>query len=111
MSPTRYVSETGYPDYRNELAVRRDAQATAEHLSARSWCLCYSREWSTSWRPEPVLQLIVKLNKEYSSPFPYPIEQGRAGVEVMKNDGLVENPASMRGAAFGALDTQRVQDA
>jgi hypothetical protein len=27
----------------------------------------------------------------------------------MKNDGLVENPASMRGAAFGALDTHRVR--
>jgi hypothetical protein len=60
-------------------------------------------------RPEPVLQLIVTLNKEYSSPFPYPIEQASAGVEVMKNDGLVENPASLRGAAFGALDTHRVR--
>ena len=27
----------------------------------------------------------------------------------MKNDGLVENPASMRGAAFGAVDPHRVR--
>jgi hypothetical protein len=60
-------------------------------------------------RPEPVLQLIVTLNKDYSSPFPYPIEQARAGVDVMKNDGLVENPASLRGAPFGAMDPHRVR--
>jgi hypothetical protein len=60
-------------------------------------------------RPEAVLQLIVKLNKDYSSPFPYPIEQARAGVVVMKNDGLVENPASLRGAAFGAIDPHRIR--
>jgi hypothetical protein len=60
-------------------------------------------------RPERVLELIVKLNKDYGSPYPYPIEQARAGVRVIKSDGLVENPASMRAAAFGALDTDRVK--
>ena len=58
--------------------------------------------------PEPVLQRIVTVNKAYASPFPYPIEQGRAGFEVMKRDGLVENPASMRGAGFGSMDPNRV---
>jgi hypothetical protein len=105
----QYVSETGYPDYRNELAVRRDAQPQLNTCLEKLVPVLQRGMVDFMGRPEPVLQLIVKLNKEYSSPFPYPIEQGRAGVEVMKNDGLVENPASMRGAAFGALDTHRVR--
>ena len=105
----QYVSETGYPDYRNELAVRRDAQPQLNTCLEKLVPVLQQGMVDFMGRPEPVLQLIVKLNKEYSSPFPYPIDQARAGVEVMKNDGLVENPASMRGAAFGALDTHRVR--
>jgi len=59
--------------------------------------------------PDPVLRLIVRIDDEYASPYPYPIEQARAGVKVIKSDGLVENPASMRGAAFGAIDPDRVK--
>jgi hypothetical protein len=105
----QYVSETGYPDYRNELAARRDAQPQLNTCLEKLVPVLQQGMVDFMGRPEPVLQLIVKLNKEYSSPFPYPIEQARAGVEVMKDDGLVENPASMRGAAFGALDTDRVR--
>jgi hypothetical protein len=105
----QYVSETGYPDYRNELVVRRDAQSQLDTCLEKLVPVLQQGMVEFMARPEPVLQLIVTLNKEYSSPFPYPIEQASAGVEVMKNDGLVENPASMRGAAFGALDTHRVR--
>jgi hypothetical protein len=105
----QYVSETGYPDYRNELVVRRDAQSQLDTCLEQLVPVLQQGMVDFMARPEPVLQLIVTLNKEYSSPFPYPIEQASAGVEVMKNDGLVENPASLRGAAFGALDTHRVR--
>ena len=105
----QYVSETGYPDYRNALVVRRDAQPQLDTCLAKLVPVLQRGLIDFMARPEPVLQLIVSLNKDYSSPFPYPIEQARAGVDVMKNDGLVENPASMRGAPFGAMDTHRVR--
>ena len=54
------------------------------------------------------LDWCVTLNQNYRSPFPYPIAQARSGLEVMKRDGLVENPASMRGAPYGAFDPDRV---
>ncbi len=104
----QYVSETGYPDYRNMLVVRRDVRSQLDTCLKRLVPVMQQGMVDFMTQPEPVLQLIVGLNKQYASPFPYPIEQGRAGVEVMKRDGLVENPASMRGAAFGSLDGSRV---
>jgi len=105
----QYVSETGYPDYRNELVVRRDMLQQLNTCLTKLVPVLQQGMVDFMARPEPVLQLIVKLNKDYSSPFPYPIEQARAGVVVMKNDGLVENPASLRGAAFGAIDPHRIR--
>jgi hypothetical protein len=105
----QYVSETGYPDYRNMLVVRRDAQPRLNDCLTNLVPVLQQGMIDFIARPEPVLQLIAKVNKDYASPFPYPIEQGRAGVRVMKTDGLVGNPASMRGAAFGAVDPNRVK--
>ena len=105
----QYVSETGYPDYRNELVVRRDTMQQLNTCLTKLVPALQQGMVDFMARPEPVLQLIVKLNKDYSSPFPYPIEQARAGVAIMKNDGLVENPASLRGAAFGAIDPHRIR--
>ena len=104
----QYVSETGYPDYRNMLVVRRQAQAELNTCLKKLTPVLQQGMVDFMATPEPVLQLIVELNKEYDSPFPYPIEQARAGVEIMKRDGLVENPASMRGAGFGSMDPHRV---
>lgn len=105
----QYVSETGYPDYRNMLVVRRDAQPQLNTCLKKLAPVLQQGMVDFMTDPEPVLQLIVKVNKDYGSPFPYPIEQGRAGFQVMKRDGLVENPASMRGAGFGSLDPSRVR--
>jgi hypothetical protein len=105
----QYISETGYPDYRNMLVVRRDARPQLTECLKRLVPVLQQGMIDFMVKPEPVLQLIVKVNNEYTSPYPYPIEQGRAGVRVMKSDGLVENPASMRGSAFGAIDPDRVK--
>ena len=105
----QYVSETGYPDYRNMLVVRRDAQPRLNGCLKKLVPVLQQGMIDFMVNPEPVLRLIVRIDNEYASPYPYPIEQGRAGVKVIKSDGLVENPASMRGAAFGAIDPDRVK--
>ena len=105
----QYVSETGYPDYRNMLVVRRDAQARLSGCLKKLVPVLQQGMIDFMVNPEPVLRLIVRIDDEYASPYPYPIEQARAGVKVIKSDGLVENPASMRGAAFGAIDPDRVK--
>jgi hypothetical protein len=104
----QYVSETGYPDYRNMLVVRRDARPQLDTCLKKLAPVLQQGMVDFMTTPEPVLQLIVQVNKDYASPFPYPIEQARAGFEVMKRDGLVENPASMRDAGFGSVDPNRV---
>jgi NMT1/THI5 like len=105
----QYVSETGYPDYRNMLVVRRDAQPQLNGCLKKLVPVLQRGMIDFMVNPEPVLRLIVRIDNEYAGPYPYPIEQGRAGVKVIKSDGLVENPASMRGAAFGAIDPDRVK--
>ena len=105
----QYVSESGYPDYRNMLVVRRDARPQLNDCRTKLVPVLQQGMIDFMVRPEPVLQRIVGIDDEYASPFPDPIEQGRAGVQVIKSDGLVENPASMRGSAFGAIDPDRVK--
>ena len=105
----QYVSETGYPDYRNMLVVRQDAQSRLSGCLKKLVPVLQQGMIDFMAAPEPVLKLIVRIDDEYASPYPYPIEQGRAGVQVIRSDGLVENPASMRGAAFGAIDPDRVK--
>jgi hypothetical protein len=103
-----YVSDTGYPNYRNMLVVRRAAQEQLRPCLAKLVPILQQGMVDFMARPDPVLGLVVTLNQAYHSPFPYPIAQARAGLEVMKRDGLVENPASMRGAPYGAFDPERV---
>lgn len=105
----QYIGGSGYPDYRNMLVVRRDARPQLKDCLTRLVPVLQQGMIDFMVSPEPVLQLIVRIDDEYASPFPYPIEQGRAGVRVIKSDGLVENPASMRGSAFGAIDPDRVK--
>jgi hypothetical protein len=105
----QYVSETGYPDYRNMLVVRRDARSQLDTCLKKLVPVLQQGMVDFMAQPTPILERIVELTKEYASPFPYPIEQARAGLDVMKGDGLVENPASMRDAAFGSVDENRVR--
>jgi len=57
-------------------------------------------------RPDPVLGLIVELNRDYTASFPYPLAQARSGVKVMRDDGLVGNGP---GDVFGAFKPDRLQ--
>lgn len=105
----QYVSGIGYPDYRNMLVVRQDARSQLGTCLKKLVPVLQQGMVDFMAQPTPILERIVELTKEYASPFPYPIEQARAGLAVIKGDGLVENPASMRDAAFGSVDGNRVR--
>ena len=105
----QYVSGIGYPDYRNMLVVRQDARSQLGTCLKNLVPVLQQGMVDFMAQPTPILERIVELTKEYASPFPYPIEQARAGLAVIKGDGLVENPASMRDAAFGSVDGNRVR--
>jgi hypothetical protein len=104
----QYIETTAYPNYRNTLVVRQVARQQLDPCLRRLVPAFQQGMVDFMAQPDPVLRLIVTLNEGYGSPFPYPLEQARYGVRVMKQDGLVANPASMRGAPFGALNPARV---
>ena len=101
-----YVADTGYPDYRNAITVRRgDLERLAPCLRRLVPILQRGMvEFMT--RPDPVLGLIVELNRDYTASFPYPLAQARSGVKVMRDDGLVGNGP---GDVFGAFKPDRLQ--
>lgn len=86
-----YVGDRGLPTYRNTLTVRRaDLDRLAPCLRRLVPILQRGMvEFMTA--PDRVLKLIVELAKAYRSSFPYPIEQARYGVKVMRDDSLVAN--------------------
>jgi hypothetical protein len=101
-----YVYDTGYPNYRNTLVVREADRGKLDGCLRRLVPILQAGMADFLADPEPVLQLVVRLNQQYRSPFPYPIEQARHGVQVMACDALVlVHP----GLPYGAMKPDRVQ--
>lgn len=102
------MDSTNYPNYRNTLVVRQAARGQLDPCLRRLVPVLQQAMVEFMAAPDPVLQLIVGLNEDYGSTYPYPIEQARYGVKVMREDELVANPTAARGAPFGALNPDRV---
>jgi hypothetical protein len=101
-----YVYDTGYPDYRNTLVVRRADRERLDGCLRLLVPVLQAGMVDFLARPDPVLQVVVRLTGQYASPFPYPFEQARYGVQVMTCDGLV---AVQPGQPYGAMKPDRVQ--
>jgi hypothetical protein len=99
-----YVSDTGYPNYRNALTIRRDARDRLAPCLRKLVPILQRGMIDFMAEPAAVLRQIVALNTEYAASFPYPLSQAEYGVRVMRDDGLVSNP---RYGAFGAFDRSR----
>jgi hypothetical protein len=100
-----YVAETNYPDYRNTLTVRSDAATRLAPCLRQLVPVLQRGMVDFMARPDPVLKLIVELDRQYTSPFPYPIGQARYGVDVMRKDGLVGNGTD---GVFGSFQPDRL---
>jgi hypothetical protein len=99
-----YVSDTGYPNYRNALTVREDARGRLAPCLRKLVPILQRGMVDFMAEPAAALRRIVSLNTEYAASFPYPLPQAEHGVRVMRDDGLVSNP---REGAFGAFDAGR----
>lgn len=99
-----YVADTGYPNYRNALTIRRDARERLAPCLRKLVPILQRGMIDFMAEPAAVLRQIVDLNSEYAASFPYPLPQAEYGVRVMRDDGLVSNP---RSGAFGAFDQSR----
>jgi hypothetical protein len=99
-----YVADTGYPDYRNTLAVRQADRAGLGPCLRELVPVLQRGMIDFMAKPAPTLARIVDLNEKYKTSFPYPQAQAEYGVKVMKDDGLVADP---RSGGFGSFDTSR----
>ena len=100
-----YVSDTGYPDYRNAWTIRRDQQEKLAPCLRKLVPMMQRGMIDFMSKPGPALTRIVKLNTDYKASFPYPMAQAEYGVQTMKDDGLVQDPKS---GGFGSFDTSRL---
>jgi len=99
-----YVSDTGYPDYRNAWTIRRDQQQKLAPCLRRLVPMMQRGMIDFMSKPGPALTRIVQLNTDYKASFPYPMPQAEYGVRTMKEDGLVQDPKS---GGFGSFDASR----
>lgn len=99
-----YVSDTGYPDYRNTLTVRQEDREKLGPCLRKLVPILQHGMIDFMAKPAPTLARIVELNQQYKTSFPYPQAQADYGVQVMKEDGLVADP---RTGGFGAFDVSR----
>lgn len=99
-----YVSDTGYPNYRNVWTIRQDQQQKLAPCLRKLVPMMQRAMIEFMSKPGPVLDRIVKLDAVYKTSFPYPLVQAEYGVRTMKKDGLVQDPKS---GGFGAFDESR----
>jgi hypothetical protein len=100
-----YVSDTGYPDYRNAWTIRRDQQQKLAPCLRKLVPMMQHAMIAFMSKPGPALTRIVQLNTDYKTSFPYPMAQAEYGVRTMKQDGLVQDPKS---GGFGSFDSSRI---
>jgi hypothetical protein len=99
-----YVSDTGYPDYRNAWTIRKDQQQKLAPCLRKLVPMMQRAMIEFMSKPGPALTRIVQLNTQYKASFPYPMAQAEYGVRTMKEDGLVQDPKS---GGFGSFDSSR----
>jgi hypothetical protein len=95
-----YVTDAGYPSYRNLVTIR------SADKPALSWCLhrivpvMQQAQADFMAAPDPTLKLVERLNTAWRNPEPWSFDKGRNAWRVMRHDGLVANGRS----GFGAVD-------
>jgi hypothetical protein len=99
-----YVSDSGYPDYRNAWTIRRDQQQELAPCLRKLVPMMQRAMIGFMSKPGPALTRIVQLNTDYKASFPYPMAQAEYGVKTMKDDGLVQDPKS---GGFGSFEPSR----
>lgn len=84
-----YVSETGYPDYRNEIIIRAGDKAAYAPCLTRLVPILQRGQAEFLRNPKPALDLIVKTVAAYNPGYSYTADLALAGWKVQRDDALV----------------------
>lgn len=89
----QYVTEAGYPNYRNQVVVRDDDVTRFASCFARLIPLMQRHVIAYGQNPAPTLPLIVDAARQLS-PFPYSLAQAAFGADRVQRDGLIADSVS-----------------
>ena len=100
-----FVSDTGYPNYRNQLVIRTADRARLDGCLRRLVPVMQEAMADHIARPEPAMRTVAEVAAAYRL-LPYSYEQAMYGARTADCTGLV---MVMPGRPFGATDPGRVQ--
>jgi len=95
-----YLTDEGYPSYRNLVTIRSADRATLDWCLHRIVPMMQRAQADFMAAPDPTLRLITSLNTAWHNPEPWSFDKGRNAWTVMRRDALVANGKF----GFGAVD-------
>jgi hypothetical protein len=100
------VTDTGYPNYANALAVRADKKAALAPCLKRLVPIIQQGEVDFMSNPANAIDIIVKVSEAYKGQVQYSRGNAQFGVEQMRRLGIVGNG---KDNTLGNFDTDRIQ--
>jgi hypothetical protein len=100
------VSDSGYPNYPETLAIRSDREAELSPCLHKLVPILQRATADYLTEPTTTNDLIVQLIKDYKNAYPYSPERAANAVKVMKENGILGDGTNK---AIGDFDLARVQ--
>jgi hypothetical protein len=100
------VTDTGYPNYANTLAVRADKKASLAPCLQRLVPIIQQSEVDFMSNPANAIDIIVKVSEAYKTNVVYSRGNAQFGVEQMRRLGIVGNG---KDNTLGNFDIDRIQ--
>lgn len=95
-----YLTDAGYPSYRNLVTIRADQRPGLDWCLRRIVPVMQQAQADFMATPDPTLRLVETLNTAWRNPEPWSFDKGRNAWTVMRRDLLVANGRD----GFGAVD-------
>jgi hypothetical protein len=100
------VADTGYPNYRNALAVRAGEKDELAPCLERLVPILQQATVDFMQNPDQAIELVLGVVEETKQAYVDSVERSRHAVEVMRTDGLVSNGDN---ATIGEFDMERIK--
>lgn len=100
------VADTGYPNYRNALAVRAGEKGELAPCLERLVPILQQATVDFMQNPDQVIELVLGVVDETKQAYVDSVERSRHAVEVMRTDGLVSNGDN---ETVGEFDLERIR--
>lgn len=103
------VSDTGYPNYRNLLAIRSGDKARLAPCLKKLVPLLQQATVDFMAKPEPTIKLVLSVVKQTRQGYDDSEARSRHAVDVMRSEGLVSNGRDQTVGEFDLAPGGRVQ--